>query len=155
MITSADIYTIPEILEKDCWQTPPDLLNYIYKKFGKDGYMFDPCPINPQVNGLFIDWEEYNYVNPPYSRGNQIQWVNKGVEESKKGKNVYMLLPSDTSTKIWHDYIMKYAYTIYFIKGRVRFVGAKGMPKFGNVLVHFNGCTIGTVVCETINFKEK
>lgn len=149
----SDIYNIPPILDKDCWQTPPELMKYIYDRFGINGYMFDPCPPNPKVNGLLIDWEKCSYVNPPYSRGEQLKWVKKAVEESNKSKDVYMLIPSDTSTKIWHDYVMKYAYMIYLIKGRIKFVGATGMPKFGNALVHFSGCTLGMSVCETIDYK--
>jgi len=149
-----DIYSIPEILTKDCWETPQYIKEYIYNRFGIEGDMFDPCPANPKINGLLIDWEKCSYVNPPYSRGNQIKWIKKAVDESKKDKDVYVLIPSDTSTKIWNDYVMKYAYCIYFVRGRIKFVGASGMPKFGNALIHFNGCTLGTVVCETINFKE-
>lgn len=132
-----DIYNIPPVNIKDCWQTPPELKEYIYKKFGVNGEMFDPCPVNPKVNGLLIDWKSPAFVNPPYSRGNQIQWVKKGVEQVKKGVISYFLIPSDTSTKLWHDYVMRYAKTIYFIKGRIKFVGATGMPKFGNALVVF------------------
>ena len=144
---------IPQCEQKDCWQTPPDLLTYIYNRFNNSKIMYDPCPTNPTENGLLVEWENYSYVNPPYSRGNQIQWVKKAIKESNKNKNVYMLIPSDTSTKLWNDYVMKYAFIIYFIKGRIKFVGANGMPKFGNALVHFNGCTTGISVCETINWK--
>lgn len=174
-----DIYTIPLVLAKDCWETPKYIKDYIYNRFGIDGYMFDPCPANPTRNGLLIEWEKCSYVNPPYSKPEQpcddvcvkkqckergfcideykpgqLDWVKKAVEESQKGKDVFMLIPSDTSTKIWNDWVMKYAYCVYFVKGRIKFVGAKGMPKFGNALVHFNGTTLGTVVCETIDFKE-
>jgi len=149
-----DIYTIPKTMEKDCWQTPQYIKDYIYNRFGKDGYMFDPCPTNPKENGLLIDWKSHNYVNPPYSRGIQIQWVKKAIKEAKKGKEVFVLIPSDTSTKIWNEYVMKYAYIIYFVKGRIKFVGAPGMPKFGNALVHFNNSSLGIVACETVNFKD-
>jgi hypothetical protein len=176
--SSVDIYTMPPMLKKDCWKTPPDLITYTYNRFGKNGYMFDPCPADPKVNGLLIDWEEYNYVNPPYSKPEQpckkecikkqckergfhmeeykpgqLDWVKKGIEEAQKGKHVYMLIPSDTSTKLWNDYVMKYAYMIYFIKGRIKFVGASGMPKFGNALVYFCDTCLGILDCETIDYK--
>lgn len=175
---------LPVILEKDCWKTPPHILKQIYERFGLNGYMFDPCPPDPKINGLLIDWEKYTYVNPPYSepeqpckpnckkkicsqrgfcldeyRPGQIDWIKKSIEQSKKGCNVFMLIPSDTSTVIWNDYVMKYASKIYFVKGRIKFVGAKGMPKFGNALVQFGGVNkvfdVNGVYTETIKFKKE
>ena len=62
----APIYTIPWHEKKDCWKTPPKILKQIYTMFGSsEGYMFDPCPSNPTINGLLIDWKKYTYVNPP------------------------------------------------------------------------------------------
>ena len=121
--------------------------------------MYDPCPPNPTIKGLLVPWEKYTYVNPPYSRGNQEPWVKKAIEEAAKGCNVVMLLLSDTSTKLWHDYIMKYAYEIYFIKSRIRFVGAPGKPKFGSVLVYFDSEQVftgsETPVCYSLTFKNE
>ena len=60
---------------------------------------FDPCPLdeNPKFNGLEVSWGHRTYVNPPYS--NPLPWVEKAIEESKKGKTIIMLLNVDTSTK--------------------------------------------------------
>ena len=53
---------------------------------------FDPCPLNPNwtVDGLKLDWKDKTFVNPPYSKPKP--WVEKAIEESKRGKRIVMLL---------------------------------------------------------------
>lgn len=94
----------------------------------------DPCPPNTLFNGLEIEWKERNFVNPPYS--NIKEWSKKSYEESLKGKLVVMLIPSRTDTKWWHEYIMK-AKEIRFIKGRLRFQGARYNAPFPSCIVIF------------------
>jgi len=115
------------------WKTPKGLLNDLEAEFGK---LFDPCPPEPDFDGLKIDWKEKNFVNPPYGR--EIgKWIKKGYEESKKGKLVVFLIPSRTDTKWWHDYVME-ADTIKFIKGRLKFDEHKTGAPFPSALVIFN-----------------
>lgn len=121
----------------DRWQTPPGLRDAIYKKFSPDGKMFDPCPANPDFDGLSIPWKECNYVNPPYSRGQQHLWVTKALSELKHNRKTYLLLPTDTSTALFH-FIMDTATAIYLFSSRIRFVGATGSPKFGSMLVEYS-----------------
>lgn len=61
-----------------------------------DGW-FDPCPLNYSEDGLKIEWKDRTYVNPPYS--DPLPWVEKAIEESKKGKKIAMLLKVDPSTR--------------------------------------------------------
>ena len=50
------------------------------------------------------------------------KWVKKSYDESTKNNAVVvMLIPVRTDTKYWHDYIMKGASMIYFVKGRLKF----------------------------------
>ena len=53
-----------------------------------------------------------------------------------------MLIPSRTDTKYWHNYIMKAASAIYFVKGRLKFKngdeGANAAP-FPSAVVVFGG----------------
>ena len=81
---------------------------------------FDPCPYNdnPEIDGLSIEWKEKTYVNPPYSK--PLPWVEKAIEESKKGKIIVMLLRVDTSTK-WFAKIVEAKAQILWINGRVRY----------------------------------
>lgn len=115
------------------WKTPKDLYLQLDKYFN---FTFDPCPTNPQFDGLSIDWGEVNFVNPPYGREIS-KWIKKGYEEYLKGKRVIMLIPARTDTKYWHDYIMK-ANELWFIKGRLRFDDGDMPAPFPSVIVIFN-----------------
>jgi hypothetical protein len=115
----------------DIWSTPTDVYKVLDAEFGFD---FDPCPLNPQFDGLAIEWGSCNFVNPPYS--DLAKWIKKSYEEHKKGKIVVMLIPSRTDTKAWHEYIMK-AQDIRFIKGRLKFGDAKHNAPFPSVIVVF------------------
>ena len=98
---------------------------------------FDPCPNNPQFDGLEIEWPDGPiYVNPPYTRGKIALWVKKCHEEWKKGKTIIMLIPSYTDTAYFHEYIYKQA-RIEFLKGRLKFKGYKSTASFPSMLVYF------------------
>lgn len=109
----------------DNWKTPVylyDQLNEIYN------FDFDPCPyteeeITPDNDGLLIEWGERNYINPPYSRKLKEAFILRAIEQSKKGKLCVMLLPVSTSTKIFHQHIIKNASEIFFVEKRITFEG--------------------------------
>lgn len=104
---------------KDDWATPESLYNALDEEFNFD---FDPCPLNPDFDGLDIEWGERNYINPPYSRKLKEAFIKKAYQESLKNKLCVMLLPVSTSTKIFHEVIYPNA-EIRFLKGRVKFAG--------------------------------
>jgi len=101
-----------------------------------EGFDFDPCPPNPEFDGLNVSWKDRNFVNPPYK--NLADWVKKSYEESKTGKTCVMLIPSRTDTRWWHDYVMK-ASEIRFIKGRLKFDEHKFSAPFPSCVVVFSG----------------
>ena len=107
------------IIHKDDWETPDYLLKELEEEFGT---MFDPCPINSNMDGLLVNWLSPAFVNPPYSRILKEKFIRKSYNESLKGKTIIMLLPVSTSTKIFHEVIYPNA-EIRFIKGRVSFKG--------------------------------
>ncbi len=116
------------------WKTPMGVLIQLTREFK---FNFDPCPPNPDFDGLKIEWRKRNFVNPPY--GNEIgKWCKKAFEEWKKGKTVVMLIPSRTDTRWWHDYIMK-ATEIRFIKGRLKFDDHKNSAPFPSAVAVFRG----------------
>lgn len=119
----------------DNWSTPIKVYEDLNKEFKFD---FDPCPLNrtPKFDGLAIPWGNSSFVNPPYS--NLREWLKKSYEESVLGKNVVLLIPSRTDTKAWHEYVMK-ATEIRFIKGRLKFGGAKNGAPFPSCVVVFKG----------------
>lgn len=116
----------------DYWRTPEDVYNSLNDEFR---FNFDPCPIHPVHDGLNIEWGTCNFVNPPYSK--LAAWLKKGYEQSLLGKTVVFLIPSRTDTKAWHEYAMK-ADEIRFIKGRLKFQGAKHSAPFPSAVVIFN-----------------
>lgn len=117
----------------DNWSTPKDVYRTLDAEFGFD---FDPCPLadKPLFDGLKIEWGGVNFVNPPYSKIKD--WCKKAYEEWQKGKTVVMLIPSRTDTSYWHDYIMK-ASEIRFIRGRLKFGGAKYNAPFPSAIIVF------------------
>lgn len=114
----------------DDWSTP----KYIYDQALEKG-MFDPCPLLSSVDGLRIEWGEINFVNPPYS--NLKAWIEKSIEQSKKGKKVLLLIPARTDTKAF-KMLFDYGSTISFITGRLRFNEANSAP-FPSMLVDLTG----------------
>lgn len=115
----------------DDWKTPES----VYEKLN-DEFHFndDPCPIGG-VEGLDREWGTSVFVNPPYSALGM--WCKKAYKEHLKGKTVVMLIPSRTDTRAWHDYVMK-ADEIRFIRGRLKFGGAKWNAPFPSAVIIFN-----------------
>ena len=99
----------------DNWGTPDWLMDMFSD-------WFDPCPFNPNptMDGLTIDWKDKTYVNPPYS--SPLKWVEKAIEENKKGKTIAMLLKHDSSTK-WYYKLLEANAHIFCLHGRLKFQG--------------------------------
>ena len=119
----------------DDWKTPESIYRQLNDEFD---FTFDPCPIRHDTqtwNGLIEEWEDRNFVNPPFK--NWQDWVRKGYEEHKKGKIVVFLLASRTDTKAFHEIILPYAKEIRFIKGRLKFGGSKYGAPFPSMVVIF------------------
>jgi hypothetical protein len=123
----------------DDWETPNYIKDYIKKTYGD---YFDPCPIRSSFNGLIIDWENINYINPPYSRKLKEEFIIKALEESKKGKLCIMLLPANTDTRIFHEIIVPNA-VISLISKRIMFIG---YDTKGNFVSNKTG-TSGSMLC--------
>ena len=116
----------------DNWSTP----EYLYKILDEEfQFNFDPCPSGAKFNGLLIDWGSSTFCNPPYSALSK--WLEKGFVESQKGKTVVMLIPSRTDTKAFHEFAMKGE--IRFLRGRLKFNGAKHNAPFPSCVVVFSG----------------
>ena len=123
------------------WETPKELYNELNKEFD---FTLDPCATHQNAkceryftiaeNGLVQDWSyDTVFMNPPYGR-EVGHWIKKAYEESLNGAIVVCLVPAKTDTKYWHDYIFGKA-EIRFIKGRLRFSGAKYNAPFPSAIV--------------------
>ena len=126
--SKSDVHLTPDRV----WDMIHDVWGYTQEQF------FDPCPVNPQWNGLDIDWKELNYVNPPYSREQGEKktlltlFVDKALEE--KGTTI-MLLPSKTDQE-WFHKIKEF--DIMWIRGRLKFVGNEWSATQPHFLVKIN-----------------
>jgi hypothetical protein len=120
------------------WKTPRALYQALDAEFYFD---YDPCPVNPKIDGLESAWGMVNYVNPPY--GKEIRkWIKKGFQEHLQEKTVVFLLPSRTDTDWWHEYIMK-AHEIRFIRGRLRFDDQRNLAPFPSAIAVFKSKKYG------------
>lgn len=127
----------------DEWETPQDLYDQLNEEFS---FNLDPCSteenhkavmyFTEKENGLKQSWGGCRvFCNPPYSKVKQ--WVRKAYYESHKaGTIVVMLLPARTDTKWFQDYCLHRS-EIRFLRGRLRFSGAKFNAPFPSMLVIF------------------
>lgn len=148
----ADISACLGPAKRDDWQTPVDFYAGINELWDFD---FDPCPVNPTFDGLKVEWGLRNYINPPYNANNMNLWFPKAYEEAKKGKLSVFLIPSRTSELWWHQYVMK-ATAIYFVHGRLTFVGAPYSAPFPSALILIDpNCMNVDIMCYRISTKGK
>lgn len=121
----------------DLWETPQSFFDQLNNEFGFD---LDVCalPENAKCDryytsdddGLKQKWSGVCWCNPPYGR--QIgKWVEKAY---KADCTVVMLLPARTDTAWFHDYIYGKA-EICFVRGRLKFGGAKWNAPFPCMVV--------------------
>ena len=78
----------------------------------------DPCPLDPDFDGLSIDWGWNTFCNPPYS--DPLAWVEKGIlEHQRHGITVVFLLKNDSSTK-WFAKLHEAGAHMIWIQPRLR-----------------------------------
>jgi len=125
----------------DLHATPQDFFDRLNEKFL---FQTDVCasPENAkceifydiEADGLSQNWEGSCWMNPPYGRDIKA-CMKKAWESSLSGATVVCLVPSRTDTAWWHDYAMKG--DIEFIRGRLKFGGAKNSAPFPSAVVVF------------------
>ena len=126
------------------WETPADLFAELDAEFG---FTIDVCatPENakcdrfysPDQDGLQQSWAgEVCWMNPPYGRDIG-KWMAKAWTEAQAGAIVVCLVPARTDTRWWHDYAMKGK--VRYLRGRIRFVGARYGAPFPSAIVVFGG----------------
>ena len=130
------------------WETPDDLFEKVNAEFrftldAASSHENAKCEkhYTKQEDGLSKNWGgETVWVNPPY--GKELPtWISKCAHEGRKpNTTVVMLIPARTDTKAFHEHIYGKA-EIRFIKGRLKFKGAKTGAPFPSMLVIFRGGT--------------
>ena len=127
----------------DDWETPKSLFDKLDATFHFD---IDVCASKENAKCAKYFTREQDglkqdggggviWCNPPYGR--EIgQWVKRCAERSP-GIAV-MLIPARTDTKWWHEYIDNNPHAqVHFIKGRLKFGGAKNSAPFPSAIVVF------------------
>lgn len=138
----------------DEWETPKNLFDELDKEFC---FGIDVCATHENAkcknyfskkdDGLKQNWGGHGTIwcNPPYGRIISC-WVRKASEEADKGNTTVMLIPSRTDTRWFHDYVyQKPNVEIRFIKGRIKFGGAKYNAPFPSMILIFRGDESGIV----------
>lgn len=118
----------------DTWLSPLHIINSLGK------FDLDPCtPVTMPWqtaekrftiadDGLLQKWFGRVWLNPPYS--NIEPWLIKMINH----KNGIALLPANTDTNYFHQYVWDAADSIFFIKRRLRFHYIDGsLPKKGDL----------------------
>ena len=127
------------------WETPQALFDELNEQHH---FTLDPCALpenakcsryfTPEDDGLLQNWGgESVFCNPPY--GIELRsWVKKAWEEAQKpGTKVVLLIPARTDTAWFHDYCLKG--DVKFLRGRLKFGGAKDSAPFPSMVVTFGG----------------
>jgi len=129
----------------DEWSTPADLYELIHAEFAP---VLDVCatPYNAKCamyftreqDGLAQEWRGVCWMNPPYGR--EIgKWVKKAYWSAKmNGATVVCLLPARTDTSWWHEYVIGGKAEVRFLRGRLKFGGAKNSAPFPSAVVVFD-----------------
>lgn len=125
---------------REDWETPPELFAKYHAEFG---FTLDAAanaentktPAFISEGALEKMWRGVVWLNPPY--GKEIgKWVGKALQESRwRGATVVCLVPARTDSWWWHDYTP--SAEIRFIRGRIRFVGAKYNAPFPSAVLIF------------------
>lgn len=145
---------------KDDWGTPPDLFAALDAEFHftldaaanadnalcdfwygpgshiRQDALCDPWPCSDRI-----------WCNPPYSTaGGQRGFIARAAACGAAGGCVVMLLPARTDTRAFHAYIWdrerhqpRKGVEVRFLKGRLKFVGAKAGAPFPSMVVVFRG----------------
>lgn len=127
----------------DEWATPAETFQRLADEFGP--FDLDVCATHENAkcpeyftraeDGLAQDWGARRcWMNPPYGRAIGA-WMAKAWEASQRGALVVCLVPARTDTAWWHDWAMRGE--IRFLRGRLKFGGAKHGAPFPSAIVVF------------------
>ena len=124
------------------WATPQDLFDDLDAEFG---FETDVCATAENAkceqfytradNGLEQPWTGVCWMNPPYGRVIG-QWIQRAYTASLEGATVVCLVPARTDTAWWQDYVVQ-AREIRYLRGRVKFGGAKNSAPFASAVAVF------------------
>jgi site-specific DNA-methyltransferase (adenine-specific) len=133
---------------KDDWRTPVGFLNQLAILKPAE---FDPCP-DPAapdwvcanhtpigVDGTQAEWPagKHAFINPPYSQLSGGAWTSKILsycDSTLPKQCCTVLVPSRTDTTWWQA-LAAASTAVFFIKGRLKFHGAKNSAPFPSCIL--------------------
>lgn len=130
------------------WGSPPALVAALAAELGSfdldpaasDELHVAPAFFTVETDGLARPWRGRVFLNPPYGRGIG-RWLEKARDEVTAGRAelVCCLVPANTSSGWWHDLVLAghvaLTVEVRYLRGRLRFVGAKYDAPFGSAVV--------------------
>lgn len=101
--------------------TPAYVLRFVQSCLGP-GY-YDPCPLEPTVDGLSVRWKKKCYVNPPFSSIKH--WLDKSWHEVNAGgaDEVWVFIPFLPHHNYWDWAVFGRASQVWVVTNPVTFVG--------------------------------
>ncbi len=139
---------------KDDWQTPPDLYLRLHDEFDFDIDLAADAdsalcslwygPGSPIGEDALVEpwWPITGWCNPPYTRG--AEFVKKAALAAREGATTVLLVPARTDTVWFHGCVWdqelhrpRPGVETRFLKGRLKFVGAKDGAPFPSLIVVF------------------
>ena len=139
--------------DKTDWETPPALFDELHGEFG---FALDVCATaeNTKCNAflgvyqdaLTVPWPATMcWMNPPYGR-ELGKWIQKAWDEKQSRTTTVCLVPARPDTKWWAifwDHERHHTRSphdeVRFIKGRIKFEGAKHAAPFPSAIVVLRG----------------
>jgi len=132
------VYKLDPKTRNQSARTPEDLLVNLEEEYGV--FDFDPCPPEPDFDGLEREWGKNNFVNPPFN--NLKKWLGKAVQEWNEGeKQIIFLMPIRVHTDYFIDTVIPLIESqkvkCFIIRGGVKFRGYKLRAPFGCMYLVF------------------
>jgi phage N-6-adenine-methyltransferase len=130
----------------DEWATPAELIAKLPFRFELDVCATPENAKAPRFftradDGLTQEWRGVCWMNPPYGRKVTGRWVAKAAASALEGATVVCLLPARTDTRWFQDFVYPVLRArpndVRFLRGRLKFGGAKHGAPFPSVLVVF------------------
>ncbi|GJD09084.1 hypothetical protein Gasu2_33550 [Galdieria sulphuraria] len=128
-------------------QTPPEFYSNLNDLVSLEGgFQFDPCPVEPDFDGLEIEWKDGSFVNPPYN--DLCSWFRKGLQEAKLGHRSVFLVPFRPQNAYFADLIFHRSPSseelvrLILIHGKIKFVSFNAaFPELCVILSFFSSQT--------------
>jgi hypothetical protein len=137
------------------WMSPPAVVDAVLSFENRDKFDLDPCCsvlniparfyfINGITDGLKEAWTNFTdpplvWVNPPYGTVLK-KWIQKSLEASNYGCNVWMILPCRTENHYYHSLVLQATGFTVFLRGKQEFLKngqSKGKAGFPVMLCYY------------------